>query len=243
MIKFFRQYRQTMIKETKVFKYLLYAIGEIALVVIGIFIALQLNAWKADVNDRKLEQVHLQNIKEDLQLQLELIEAQMTHDSIATLRADSAFSYFSGAVSIVQLENLLYGAFKLGYRKTFVESDASFSELLNTGGMSLIRDLDLRKAFMRYYQQLSYTSRVINTNNGLIDAMFNTPSTNNSPMFSLDEYGQLDTTVALTGQERYRLKQSIIARQDLCRIALLSCEKQRIATIALISEVDEKIVQ
>jgi sensor domain CHASE-containing protein len=43
MIKFFRKIRQNMIKENKVSKYLLYAIGEIVLVVIGILIALQIN--------------------------------------------------------------------------------------------------------------------------------------------------------------------------------------------------------
>ncbi len=38
MIKFFRHLRQTMIKENRISKYLLYAIGEIVLVVIGIAI-------------------------------------------------------------------------------------------------------------------------------------------------------------------------------------------------------------
>ena len=45
MIKFFRKIRQNMIKENKVSKYLLYAIGEIILVVIGILIALSINNW------------------------------------------------------------------------------------------------------------------------------------------------------------------------------------------------------
>ena len=45
MIKFFRNIRQSMIKENRVSKYILYAIGEIILVVIGILIALQINNW------------------------------------------------------------------------------------------------------------------------------------------------------------------------------------------------------
>lgn len=45
MIKFFRKIRQHMIKENKASKYMLYAIGEIVLVVIGILIALQINNW------------------------------------------------------------------------------------------------------------------------------------------------------------------------------------------------------
>ena len=43
MIKFFRKIRQNMIKDNRTKKYLLYAIGEIVLVVIGILIALQIN--------------------------------------------------------------------------------------------------------------------------------------------------------------------------------------------------------
>jgi len=45
MIKFYRHIRQRMIKENRASKYLLYAIGEIVLVVIGILIALQINTW------------------------------------------------------------------------------------------------------------------------------------------------------------------------------------------------------
>ncbi len=55
MIKFFRKIRQNMIKENKVSKYLLYAIGEIILVVIGILIALQVNTWNEYRKDRVSE--------------------------------------------------------------------------------------------------------------------------------------------------------------------------------------------
>lgn len=45
MIKFFRKIRQKLLSENKFSKYLVYAIGEIVLVVIGILIALQINNW------------------------------------------------------------------------------------------------------------------------------------------------------------------------------------------------------
>lgn len=45
MIKFFRRIRQRLLQENQFSKYLLYAIGEIILVVIGILIALQVNNW------------------------------------------------------------------------------------------------------------------------------------------------------------------------------------------------------
>ncbi len=42
MLRFFRQIRQRLLTDHKFSKYLLYAIGEILLVVIGILIALQI---------------------------------------------------------------------------------------------------------------------------------------------------------------------------------------------------------
>ncbi len=58
MIKFFRKIRQQLLTENKFSKYLLYAIGEIALVMIGILLALQVNNW----NERKNEEKKLQTI-------------------------------------------------------------------------------------------------------------------------------------------------------------------------------------
>ncbi len=54
MIKFFRHIRKQLLTENKFSKYLLYAIGEIVLVVIGILIALSINNWnKRKVNREK----------------------------------------------------------------------------------------------------------------------------------------------------------------------------------------------
>ena len=59
MIKFFRKIRQKLLSENKFSKYLIYAIGEIILVVIGILIALQFNNYN---EQRK----HLQAINETI---------------------------------------------------------------------------------------------------------------------------------------------------------------------------------
>lgn len=46
MIRFFRQLRQRLLKENNVRRYLIYAMGEIFLVVIGILIAIAINNWQ-----------------------------------------------------------------------------------------------------------------------------------------------------------------------------------------------------
>jgi hypothetical protein len=56
MIRFFRSLRQRLLAENKFSRYLLYALGEILLVVIGILIALQINTWnEARRNERLIE--------------------------------------------------------------------------------------------------------------------------------------------------------------------------------------------
>ncbi len=66
MIKFFRRIRQKLLSENKFSKYLLYAIGEIILVVIGILIALQINTWNEQQKNRALELKLLLEIKKSL---------------------------------------------------------------------------------------------------------------------------------------------------------------------------------
>lgn len=66
MLKFFRKIRQRLLTENKFSKYLLYAIGEIILVVIGILIALSINNWNEIRKYKKLEIVTLIEIQKGL---------------------------------------------------------------------------------------------------------------------------------------------------------------------------------
>lgn len=66
MIQFFRKIRQSFIKKNKFSKYLVYAIGEIVLVVIGILIALQINNWNENRLLDHRTQGYIENLKSDL---------------------------------------------------------------------------------------------------------------------------------------------------------------------------------
>lgn len=67
MIKFFRKIRQKLLSENKFSKYLLYAIGEIVLVVIGILIALQINNWNEARKKQNLKGVYKRELIADLE--------------------------------------------------------------------------------------------------------------------------------------------------------------------------------
>ena len=66
MTKFFRKIRQGLLTKNKFNKYLLYAVGEIILVVIGILIALQINNWNEENKSRQRGNEILKEIKENL---------------------------------------------------------------------------------------------------------------------------------------------------------------------------------
>jgi hypothetical protein len=75
MFRFFRNLRHRMLSENKTSRYLLYAIGEIVLVVLGILIAFQVNSWKETRILEKDKNLLLQNLRADFQLRKnELLE-------------------------------------------------------------------------------------------------------------------------------------------------------------------------
>jgi len=71
MIKFFGRIRQRLLSENKFSKYLLYAIGEIVLVVIGILIALSINNWNEERKTKSKESGLLLQMKRNLELDLQ----------------------------------------------------------------------------------------------------------------------------------------------------------------------------
>ncbi len=67
MLRFFRQIRKKLMEQNKIRTYLLYAVGEIALVMIGILLALQVNNWNQERLAVKEERVLLTNVLETLE--------------------------------------------------------------------------------------------------------------------------------------------------------------------------------
>ena len=66
MIRFFRKIRQQLLTENRFRKYLIYAFGEILLIVVGILFALQLKTWNDNYKTKKLEIVFLESFIVDL---------------------------------------------------------------------------------------------------------------------------------------------------------------------------------
>lgn len=77
MLKFFRKIRRSLLREKAFGRYLIYAIGEILLVVIGILIALQVNNWQQEKRDSIKEQDVLEQLKTGFESNERLIKSGM----------------------------------------------------------------------------------------------------------------------------------------------------------------------
>ena len=86
MLAFLRKIRRSLIESGSTRKYLLYAIGEIALIVIGILIALQINNWNEFRKERKKESVIIKSLNDELAMlgigraNCELIQKEKSKD-------------------------------------------------------------------------------------------------------------------------------------------------------------------
>ena len=87
-MKFFRQVRQILLPiaigtDNKFSKYLLYAIGEILLVVIGIVIALQIDNWNTETKEEQELKGYLSNIANNVNADLDQLNELRTYRTYA----------------------------------------------------------------------------------------------------------------------------------------------------------------
>lgn len=89
MIRFFRQIRQSLIMPDNIRRYLLYALGEILLVVIGILLALQVNNWNEESKKRKKYENYKQALILDLKRDSTTIENTLEYINEEMLEYDN----------------------------------------------------------------------------------------------------------------------------------------------------------
>ncbi|WP_235299472.1 DUF6090 family protein [Portibacter marinus] len=157
MIKFFRKIRQDFISENptagtngragKFSKYLIYAIGEIILVVIGILIALQINNWNENQKSKKDERYILteviKNLDEDGGFVDDIIlQRQKTKNAFIPLRQ------FVDSIGVYNDSLQFHLANLLTFERYFPINNAY--EILKSKGLQL-SDNTLTTKISRYY--------------------------------------------------------------------------------------------
>jgi len=144
-----------MITENKFGKYLIYAIGEILLVVIGILIALQINSRKEEINNRITEQSILNNLKEDFnknQQEIDVlvfannkyhrnltkfIEILKTNPKDTKIKIDDTLSMAAIAAP------------------TYIPTTSTIDVIISTGNIDLIKNEELKTLISRFKREVA----------------------------------------------------------------------------------------
>ncbi len=240
MIKFFRKIRQKLLSENKLSKYLIYAIGEILLVVIGILIAVQIGNWNRSVQDKELLRISLENLREDLEIQKEIIDGQLALESEMIAKADSVLMFMQEPIpSPPDISPLL---FELTTRRTFIANRATFNNLESTGNMVLIKDKELKNELIRYYQELDYLTAVITNNNlFLIDNIYGVFVSNNGMKFGQNPDGSIRQDYSINPELRFTINNQLRARKEFSEAIESITELQLESTVEMINLINEKL--
>lgn len=149
MFKFFRRTRSKALEESKVIKYLKYAIGEIILVVIGILIALQINNWNEDKKTRKLELSILKEMVENLEADIEDMEINKAYHERGIESANIILSAFENNQAQHDSLNKHYG--KVSLIPKYLRSETAYTSMKEKG-TRIVKNDSLRLKITSYYE-------------------------------------------------------------------------------------------
>ncbi len=150
MIKFFRKIRQNLLMENKTGKYFKYAIGEIVLVVIGILIALQINNWNQQRQNRQKETIILKQIHKDFisnKIQLDSIIINNEKSIEGCLNIIKNLPFKAEKASIDTVTKYVGDIFNV---KTFNPSNCSIDALISSSSFEVIRNEELRNLLVSW---------------------------------------------------------------------------------------------
>lgn len=155
MIKFFRKIRQKLLSENKLSSYLVYAIGEIVLVVIGILLALQINSWNQRRIEDKQEVELLTSIKDEFKYNLNEINQSIEVNKKVTqscvkltklIRTDSIHK-----VPVIADQLLV----NIGGFNSFDAIIGISEEVVNSGKLSILKNDEIRTQLSNWLKILA----------------------------------------------------------------------------------------
>lgn len=155
MLRIFQRIRIKLLSSRQIQKYSLYALGEIALVVIGILIALQINTW----NQNRLNKLEEKNILKNLKDEFLLNKDQFIKSLNRIERALSTSKKLSGLIGsdrreleTQNLDSLIYNVFEYD---NLTISENTLLDLIQSGRLHLISNESLKNSIYQWTQQTS----------------------------------------------------------------------------------------
>ncbi len=150
MTKVFKKIRQGLLHENKFSKYLLYAIGEIVLVVIGILLALQINNWsetqKRKAEEEKLLIALIEDFKENKDRIKEAIRKE--EDVIQTSRSLIQAMQSKNTIHKDSIRFWVASGAKSWWRAEFVTG--TYDAIVSSGKIAILKNDNLKRLLSQF---------------------------------------------------------------------------------------------
>ncbi len=150
MTKVFKKIRQGLLHENKFSKYLLYAIGEIVLVVIGILLALQINNWnettKRNAEEEKLLIALIEDFKENKDRIKEAIRKE--EDVIQTSRSLIQAMQSKNTIHKDSIRFWVASGAKSWWRAEFVTG--TYDAIVSSGKIAILKNDNLKRLLSQF---------------------------------------------------------------------------------------------
>ena len=150
MIRSFRTIRQSLLAQDRVTRYLTYAVGEIVLVVIGIFLALQLNNWNAERKEHSKELGLLAEMRSNLQADLKDCRYNIRTNQRLLRGNEAVLKHLEERTPFHDSLRIHYGNL---FGSTVLTANTSAFDNLRSIGFDLIRNDSLRRSITSLYSE------------------------------------------------------------------------------------------
>jgi hypothetical protein len=139
------------------------AFFELLIVAVGILMALQVDRWREESNNREIEQEYLSRLTDDID---EDIQSLGRGVNIAELRRTFAELLMAVAenpdLALESPQDFFVAIHQSAYTFTPALTSNTFDELRSTGNMRLLRDTTLKNALFSYYRYDQVQRQFIN---------------------------------------------------------------------------------
>jgi hypothetical protein len=158
MLSVFRKIRLRLLRLDATKRYVVYAIGEIALVVIGILIALQVNNWNEQRKDLRMVRVITTNLISEFESNRLTLQARMNTLASSISHSRKILSMIGSYDSELEEREIDSILSYTTYYGNFNPSNAAIEELIHSGKLDLVEDDTLKQYLFQWLQLLEDTS-------------------------------------------------------------------------------------
>ncbi|HPF51535.1 MAG TPA: DUF6090 family protein [Draconibacterium sp.] len=145
MLRLFRKIRLKLFRENKVSHYMLYALGEIILIVIGILIAMEIGNWNEQRKIRQLELVYLQGLQSEFEQSLNKLQTLIEVNKSVYEDAKKIADYITTGYFPEEqhLSILIFNAFSR--EQAYNPNNSLLNEIISAGYLKNITNPELRR--------------------------------------------------------------------------------------------------